>query len=95
MREALIEAYLVDQVRAAGGFCWKWQSTRRGVPDRIVFLPGGRTIYVELKAPNGRLSAQQQHVHGMLRDLGHDVRVVWSKEHVDALIREVTHGATV
>ena len=52
MRENEIERYLKKRVETEGGKCWKWVSPgRRGVPDRMVLLPGGRLLFVELKAP--------------------------------------------
>lgn len=37
-----------------GGACLKWVCPGwRGVPDRIVLLPGGRVHFVELKRPEG------------------------------------------
>ena len=56
-----------------------------GVPDRIVFLPGGRIMFVELKRPGQVPTALQSRIHGMLTKLGADVRVVDSLEGVDAL----------
>jgi len=52
MRERKIETMLVKQVKAAGGMALKLISPgMAGVPDRIVLLPGGRILFVELKAP--------------------------------------------
>ena len=37
-----------------GGRCLKWVCPGwRGVPDRILLLPGGRVQFVELKRPKG------------------------------------------
>ena len=65
MRESQIEKYLVAKVKELGGEVRKVQWIgRRGAPDRLVMLPGGRkapkgnlllnppeTIWVELKNP--------------------------------------------
>ena len=93
MRERNIETYLRDQVRKAGGAAMKWVSPgNSGVPDRIVIMPGGRIVFVELKAP-GRKPTQLQLVqHERLRALGCDVRVIDSREGVDGLVRELTGG---
>jgi len=93
VRERNIETYLRDQVRKAGGAAMKWVSPgNSGVPDRIVIMPGGRIVFVELKAP-GRKPTQLQLVqHERLRALGCDVRVIDSREGVDGLVRELTGG---
>ena len=90
MREKAIETYLRDQVRKAGGAAMKWVSPgNSGVPDRIVFLPEGRVVFVELKAPGKKPTQLQLVQHERLRALGCDVRVIDSREGVDALIREL------
>ncbi len=88
MSEKLLEAGLRRKVVALGGMCDKWTGTP-GAPDRIVMLPGGRVIFVEMKAPGGRLAKIQEKKHRDLRALGMDVRVLASKEAVDAFIEEV------
>ncbi|MFU1797481.1 VRR-NUC domain-containing protein [Paenibacillus azoreducens] len=89
MREREIEAYLRDRVKAAGGWAPKWTSPgNNGVPDRIVFRPDGRIIFVELKAPGGKPTQLQLAQHKRLRELGQDVRVIDSREQVDAMLKE-------
>jgi len=89
MRERDIEAYLRDRIKAVGGWAPKWTSPgNSGVPDRIVFLPGGHTIFVELKAPGGKPRPLQLAQHKRLRGLGCDVRVIDSREQVDDLLKE-------
>lgn len=52
MLETTIENRLKKEVEKRGGKVWKFTSPgTRGVPDRIVLLKGGKTIFVELKAP--------------------------------------------
>lgn len=85
MRESQIEGTLVRRVNELGGLALKFVSPgRRGVPDRLVILPGGRVAFVEVKAPGGRLLAGQQRVHQTLRHLGVEVVVLWSIEEVAA-----------
>lgn len=88
MSEKALEQYLVRHAAKNGYLCFKWVSTaQRGVPDRIVIAPGGRITFVELKNPNGngRLSPLQEVVIHHLIEQGCDVRVLSSKEGVDAL----------
>ena len=83
--ESKIERRLVSKVAAAGGLCLKWTGAV-GVPDRIVVLPGGKVIFVEVKAADGRLSAMQVLMHKKLNERGACVFVVWSEKDVDKLI---------
>lgn len=84
MKESEIEKYFIWAVQRLGGITYKFRSpTQRGVTDRIACLPGGVTWFVELKAPNGKLSALQQ-VHAKnLQTLQQNYACLWSKEHVD------------
>ncbi|SOT39819.1 hypothetical protein [Burkholderia cenocepacia] len=90
MLEKTVETYLVDRVRAAGGDAYKFTSPARvSVPDRIVVFPPARIYFVELKRPGGKLTRGQEREHARLCALGCDVRVIDSREAVDAFVREV------
>lgn len=82
-----VEAYLMREVEKLGGLCLK--HGQDGWPDRIVLLPGGRTIWCETKRTDGKLSVLQQLRAKDLKALGHTVYPVWSKQDVDMLIKEV------
>ena len=72
MREREIEKWLREQIKNLGGRALKFTSPGNdGVPDRIVFLPGGRVYLVELKAIGGRLSPIQVMAAESLRALGY------------------------
>jgi hypothetical protein len=88
--ESRIEALLVRKIKQAGGWALKLVSPgNAGVPDRLVLLPGGRIFFVELKTETGRLSPLQEFVHGRLRRLGMDVRVLYGRDEVLAFVKEV------
>ena len=90
MRESVIEARLRDGVKAMGGICWKFVSPgTTGVPDRIIILPGGKIIFVELKADTGRTSDIQQYRINELQRLGADVRILKGLSQVKAFLEEV------
>lgn len=84
MLEKTIESALVKRVKALGGMCEKFTSpSKRSVPDRIVTLPGGRIIFVELKAPGKKPTPKQEFDHKRRREMGCDVRVIDNMGQVD------------
>jgi len=83
MLERTIEAALVRRVKELGGLCEKFVSPgRRSVPDRIVTLPGGRIVFVEVKAPGKGPTELQERDHWRRRKLGCEVIVINSMEEV-------------
>ena len=80
--EKNIEHKLVSIVKRKGGLCLKWVCPGwAGVPDRIVLLPGGRVVFVELKRPEGgRLSKMQVWWMNKLQALGFVHCVIWNDE---------------
>lgn len=94
MRESAIENRFREQVVKHGGKAPKWVSPgNRGVPDRIVLLPGGRTVYVELKAPGKPLEPLQAKWASDLRRLGHTVYKIDCHADIDRFIaKEFGHA---
>ena len=85
MLEKTIEATLVRRVAKLGGLCEKFTSPgRRSVPDRIVILPGGRVVFVEVKAPGKYPTELQERDHARRRKLGCEVWVIDSIEDANA-----------
>ncbi len=91
MRETIVENRLVRGIREMGGLCRKYTSPgQRGVPDRLCFLPGGRLVLVELKAPGwGAISTFQAREFARLQARGFAVEVVTSVHEVDALLERL------
>lgn len=99
MRESLIEAYFVAQVKAMGGEVRKvrWIG-RRGAPDRVAMLPaqkrGGRNvlprparlIWPEFKATGVPAEDYQLREHARMRKMGQRVEVIDSFERVDEVL---------
>lgn len=67
-----IEQKLRRLVESHRGWCLKWVCPGwTGVPDRILLLPGGVVMFVELKRPKGgRYSAMQDKWRDWLVGLG-------------------------
>lgn len=77
MREKTIESLLVKSVKAAGGIAVKLISPgMAGLPDRLVLLPHGRAVFVELKAPGQTPRPLQIKRHKQLAALGFTVLVI-------------------
>jgi len=90
MLENKIENRLKNEVEKIGGKALKFVSPGvSGVPDRIVLLPHGKIIFVELKAPGKKPSPIQEYRAKEYRALGFDVRCVDSIEKIEELIKEV------
>ena len=88
MPERDVEKKLVDGIRKLGGKAYKWTSPgNAGVPDRLVFLPGGRIYLVELKTERGVLSKVQKAQHRVLKNLGREVLTLYGpidvQDHLD------------
>lgn len=86
--EKEVENYLKKRVEDRGGLCIKWTSPgTTGLPDRIVLLPGGRVLFVELKRPKGsNIGPLQSYWRKVLRRLGFNAHLVYSRADVDALL---------
>ena len=90
VRERTVEQHLVKGLERIGIPCVKFQPDHmRGMPDRLILLPGSRVIWCELKTQGGKLEPIQQVRHRELEKSGQQVRVVWSTEQADTLIEEI------
>lgn len=88
--EKLIERKLVEGVQWLGGVAYKWICPgHAGVPDRIVLLPHGRMLFVELKALGGQPSPSQRDMAARFARLGFPVRIVYGLEGVRQLLEEL------
>lgn len=54
------------KVKAAG---------KRGYPDRMFFIPGGKPLFIEFKKPGEDARPLQKYIHRILGDLGYEVQV--------------------
>lgn len=90
LRERDIERYLVEKVKDIGGKAYKFSSmNNKAVPDRICFFPKGEMIMVECKAQGKKPTPLQGKVIQSLRQMGHNVLVIDSKDLVNIFIESV------
>ncbi len=100
MREVQLERVFVDGINDLGGWAIKMNPMGlRGIPDRLVLLPGGLAFFVELKIKTGRLAQWQINAHAKLERLGFRVHTLWDRDQVDnflskAFLAVKTHGST-
>ncbi|MDF2650096.1 MAG: hypothetical protein K0Q73_5901 [Paenibacillus sp.] len=92
MLESNLEGRLKREVGKLGGMAAKWTSPGlSGVPDRVVLLPGGQTIFVEMKSPGKPLRPLQAKRKKELEALGFRVYKLDSISSIDQFIQEVSH----
>ena len=93
MKEKIVENHFIWAVERIGGKTYKFTSPgRKGVADRIACFPDGSTWFVELKAPNGRLSALQEVFAEDITKLNQRYVCLWSKEQINDWIAQVGYG---
>ena len=86
--EAQLEAFFRKRIRLVGGYTIKLAPTEKGIPDRLVIMPGGRMFLVELKTIRGTLSPAQKHWHAKIEAMGGTVVTLAGKDEIVTWIRE-------
>lgn len=87
--EKTLERSLVEKIRQRGGICLKLQGNMyAGMPDRLILLPGGLAIFVELKSEGIKPSKLQLIRHEELRALGFMVFVIDTQEKLTQFLDE-------
>ena len=85
--EKALEARLRREVSDRGGMAIKLLSQlHRGLPDRLVLMPGEHVYFVETKSTGEKPTRLQKHCHNQLRKLGFDVWVIDSTESLDRFL---------
>lgn len=89
--EKELEAKLVKGVKQMGGQCLKWTSPgTTGLPDRIILLPGGIIVFVEMKRPKNSKTAQLQwYWHRMLIKLGFDSYIASTEQSIQVVLNQL------
>lgn len=61
MLESKIERDFTKWVKGHGGLCLKQNANWYiGIPDRLIIMPGGRCMFLEMKRPGGKTSDRQE-----------------------------------
>ncbi|MDF2902385.1 MAG: hypothetical protein K0S25_23 [Bacillus sp. (in: firmicutes)] len=91
MKEGPLERRLKKEVERLGGKALKFTSPGlSGVPDRLVLIPCGRLVFVEMKAPGEPLRPLQEKRKRELEALGFKVYKIDSLATIEEFIREVS-----
>ena len=87
--EKTLERSLVENIRQRSGICLKLQGNMyAGMPDRLILLPEGRAIFVELKSEGIKPRKLQLVRHEELRALGFIVFVIDTQEKLTQFLDE-------
>lgn len=95
-KEVSIEQYLKSEIERYEGLCIKLVPfSLKGIPDRLIVLRGPVVIFAEVKKPKGGVISRHQYWwKRRLERLGCQHRFILTRDDVDALIKETTHGKT-
>ena len=80
--EAALEKSLNFRIKKLGGKCIKLTGYK-GIPDRLVLLPGRKAYFVELKTKDGELSATQWNWFDKIKYLGFPAIIIHDREAIN------------
>lgn len=90
MNEKLIEKKLREEVKKLGGLALKFSSPyHRGIPDRIVLMPDGKTSFTEIKTTGKKPTLLQEKAIAELRVMGFKAEVIDSQEGLDTFLKAI------
>lgn len=90
LQEKFIERELVSRLKKVGVESIKFEVLgKRGMPDRIILIPGGRVVFAEVKSPGEKLRPLQEKRKRELENLGFKVYVIDSKSEIDELVKQI------
>jgi hypothetical protein len=89
--ESNLEERCRDHIRTLGGELRKFKSPgANGVPDRILLLPGGKIVFVELKrTAKSAMQPLQPYWRNRLTMLGQTVWTIWDFATFVALVERL------
>lgn len=75
--EKILEKRLKSEVEKLGGLCLKYHNSfDTSYPDRIVLMPGGKTVWIEIKSSGEKLEKLQEFRIRSMEALGHRTEVI-------------------
>ena len=90
MEESRLERRLKKEIEKRGGLALKLTvPNKRGMPDRLILLPGEKIYFVEMKAPGEKPRPLQRKRAKQLQALGFSVYCLDSDEAIDDFLQEV------
>lgn len=90
LKESEIEAWLKSRIEKLGGMFLKFTSPGNdGVPDRIVIMPAGICVFLELKTRKGKLSEIQKYQIRKLLDCCQQVAVVYGPDAAEDFLKDL------
>ncbi len=78
----------VTIVKASGGRRRAFRGVRKGASDLIIFISGGKTLFVELKVKKRKQSPSQKDYERLVKGLGFEYYVIYSLEELDKIIKQ-------
>ncbi len=91
--EKYLERKLVRAVEAVGGMCIKIHNPYyRGLPDRLVVMPDGGIVWVELKTKGKKPTKLQELAHAELRKREQAVYVIDSEAKFNEFTKLIGYG---
>ena len=88
MTEKQIEKRLCEEVKALGGIAIKLNSlSMAGLPDRLILMPRGKVIFVELKSPGKKLRPVQIKRKRQLEGLGFKVYCIDDVKQIEKILK--------
>ena len=85
--EKNLDRILRETVKKIGGWSIKIEPIHiSGLPDRLLLLPGGRVVFVEVKTAGKKPTPIQKYVHKRLRKIGFSVYILDKHELINQII---------
>lgn len=84
-RLAYRRLHVMPVLTGRGG--WRKNNDMKGMPDLVIALPGGATLWLELKGDGGKVRQEQEEFLAQWTALGHKCHVVYSVDGLRALLR--------